>query len=116
MTGPAACFLGISATIASVVIRSPAIEAVPLRLRWTNESVAWRYFADRRGPGRWARLLTGARAARDANGKEDGSLPESRIFSSNCSRDLRMSPTCARAHKLNGSAASHKVLPRLVNS
>ena len=27
--------------------------------------MAWRYFADRRGCGRWARLLTEARAERD---------------------------------------------------
>src|SRR5260221_573008 len=53
-----------------------------LRLRRTDEGAAWRYFPDRCGSGRWARLLTGARAERDGSGKEDGCLPEPRIFSS----------------------------------
>src|SRR6266481_3629437 len=67
--------------------------AESLRLRRTVESVDWRYFADRCGSGRWARLLTETRAERDGSGKEDGCLPEPRIFSSNCSRDLRISLT-----------------------
>jgi hypothetical protein len=70
----------------------PARRHAPRRLRRTEESVAWRYLADRCGSGRWARLLTEARAERDRSGK-DGCLPEPRIFSSNCSRDLRISLT-----------------------
>jgi hypothetical protein len=66
--------------------------AVEIRLRRTDERVAWRYFADRCGSGRRPRL-TAARAERDGSGKEDGCLPEARAFSSNCSRDLRISVT-----------------------
>ena len=39
------------------------------------------------------RLLTAARAERDESGKEDGRLPEARIFPLNCSLDLRISLT-----------------------
>jgi hypothetical protein len=65
---------------------NPLADALP-------RSQTWCYFADRRGSGRSARLLTEARAERDGSGKEDECLPEPRIFSSNRSRDVRMSLT-----------------------